>query len=173
MTVQLAARRAVVVLAAATLLSACQVSRSPITTANQVDLNRFMGRWYVIACIPTFIERDAYNAVEAYELAKDGSIETTFTFNQGAFDGPVRRYQPRGFVRDRTSNAVWGMQFVWPIKADYRIVHVSGDYRQTIVGREARDHVWIMARSPTIPGEEYAALLAIVEREGYDMSELR
>ena len=37
-----------------------------------VDLNRFMGDWYAIAHIPTFIERDAYNAVESYRLTRRG-----------------------------------------------------------------------------------------------------
>ena len=27
-----------------------------------------MGDWYVIASIPTFIEKEAYNAVESYRL---------------------------------------------------------------------------------------------------------
>ena len=43
---------------------------------------------------------------------------------------------PRGFVVDRASNAVWGMQFVWPIKADYRIAYLSEDYGQTVIARE-------------------------------------
>ncbi|HSN72991.1 MAG TPA: lipocalin family protein, partial [Steroidobacteraceae bacterium] len=40
--------------------------RDPIVTAEQVDLERFMGRWYVIANIPTFIEKGAHNATETY-----------------------------------------------------------------------------------------------------------
>ena len=51
----------------------------PIHTVDSVDLERFMGDWYVIANIPTFIEKNAYNAVESYRLAEDGTIETTFT----------------------------------------------------------------------------------------------
>ena len=109
-----------------------------------------MGDWYVIANIPTSIERGAHNAVESYRLDADGSIATTFTFREGAFDGKLKRYCPRGFVRDTRSNAIWGMQFIWPIKADYRIVYVSPDYQRTIIGREKRDNVWIMARTPQI-----------------------
>ncbi len=60
-----------------------------------------MGDWYVIASIPTFIERGAHNAVESYRLAADGTIETTFTFRAGGFDGEPKRYTPRGFVVDR------------------------------------------------------------------------
>ncbi len=154
-------------------LGACQSAQTPITTAPRVELDRFMGDWYVIASIPTFIERDAHNAVESYRLDSDGSIDTTFTFNKGAFDGPARKYTPRGFVRDRQTNAVWGMQFIWPIKADYRIVYVSPSYEHTVVGREARDYVWIMARTPEIADSDYRALLAIVEREGYDVDKVQ
>jgi apolipoprotein D and lipocalin family protein len=155
------------------ILGACQSAHRPIATAPRVDLERFMGDWYVIASIPTFLERDIYNAVESYRLDNDGSIDTTFTFNKGAFDGPAKKYTPRGFVRDTSTNAVWGMQFIWPVKADYRIVYVSAEYQHTIIGREARDYVWIMARTPEIADADYQALLAIVEHEGYDVGKVR
>ena len=132
-----------------------------------------MGDWYVIASIPTYIERDAWNAIESYKLDPDGTIATTFTFNAGGYDGPERLYTPRGFVVDRTSNAVWGMQFVWPIKADYRISYLSDDYSQTVVAREARDYVWIMARSPQLSEADYARLTDFVAAMGYDVSKLR
>ncbi len=154
-------------------LGGCQSAQVPIATAPRVDLQRFMGDWYVIGNIPTFIERDVYNAVESYRLDSDGTIDTTFTFNKGAFDGPAKKYTPRGFVRDTETNAVWGMQFIWPIKADYRILYVSEQYEHTIVGREARDYVWIMARTPLIADSDYQALLAMVERAGYDISKVR
>ncbi len=154
-------------------LAGCQASLPPIATAPHVDLERFMGDWYVIANIPTSIERGAHNAVESYRLDDDGTIATTFTFNEGAYDGPLRTYRPRGFVRDTATNAVWGMRFIWPIKADYRIVHVSEDYERTIIGRQARDYVWIMARTPHIGQSDYDAMLAIVKREGYDISQVR
>jgi len=152
------------------LLCACRSSHAPLTTA-QVDLPRFMGDWYVIANIPTRIERGAHNAVESYRLDTDGSIATTFTFRDGAFDGELKRYCPRGFVRDSNSNAIWGMQFIWPIKADYRIVYVSADYQRTIVGREKRDNVWVMARTPVLGEPELQDLHDRVAREGYDMAE--
>ena len=55
----------------------CQTMH-PIHTVEAVDLKRFMGDWHVFACIPTFIETDAFNAVESYKLAEDGTIKTTF-----------------------------------------------------------------------------------------------
>jgi apolipoprotein D and lipocalin family protein len=125
------------------LLWSCQTMK-PVQTVESVDLQRFMGDWYVIASIPTFIETDAFNAVESYKLSEDGSIATTFRFNKGGFDGPEKIYKPRGFIEDRPSNAVWGMQFIWPFKAEYRIIYLSDDYAQTIIGRTKRDYAWIM-----------------------------
>lgn len=152
------------------LISGC-ANLEPIRTAEQVDLNQFSGDWYVIAAIPTFIEKNAYNAVESYAVPHNGKIETTFRFNEGGFDGEEKVYRPTGFVSDDT--AVWGMQFVWPIKAEYTIVYVSDDYNTTIIGRRKRDYVWIMARSPSLPPEQYDALLKIVRDQGYDLSDLR
>ncbi|NJD31239.1 MAG: lipocalin family protein [Gammaproteobacteria bacterium] len=160
------------VIAVAAMLSACS-SAPTIPTAKSVDLPRFMGDWYVIANIPTFAEKDAYNAVESYRLDKDGSIATTFTFRQGGFDGPERVMHPRGFVRDHESNAVWGMQFVWPIKAEYVIAHVDPDYTETIIARSKRDYVWIMARKPVLPEADYARLVRIAAELGYDTSRLQ
>lgn len=154
------------------VLLGCQ-SMPPIHTVDQVDLERFMGDWYVIANIPTFIEKDAYNALESYRLAEDGSIETTFTFNKGGPDGPLKTYTPRAFVRDTPSNAVWDMQFVWPFKAEYRIVYLTPDYTTTVVGRSKRDYVWIMARSPVIPDADYQEILQFLQQQGYDIGEVQ
>jgi apolipoprotein D and lipocalin family protein len=155
-------------------LAGCQtLPRPPIKTVEYVDLERFMGDWYVIANIPTFLEQDAHNAVESYRLNHDGSIATTFTFRDGGFDGDIKRYHPTGFVRDTRSNAVWGMQFIWPIKADYRVIYLNDDYTQTVIGREKRDYVWIMARTPAIPDEDYARIVRLLAEEGYDISQLQ
>ncbi|MGR9036533.1 MAG: lipocalin family protein [Gammaproteobacteria bacterium] len=155
------------------LLSACAPSKSPLPLAEKVDLQRFMGDWYVIANIPTFLESGAHNAVETYRLNPDGSIATTFTFRADSFEGPEKRYEPTGYVVDHGSNAVWGMQFIWPVQADYRIIYLKPDYSQTVIGREARDYVWIMARTPQIPETEYETLLAFLKENGYDVSKLQ
>lgn len=145
----------------------------PIHTVEEVDLKRFMGDGYVIASIPTFIEKDAYNAIESYRLDEDGTVATTFSFNKGSLDGPPKAYTARGFIKDKTSNAVWGMQFIWPFKAEYRIVYLTDDYSQTVIGRSKRDYVWIMARQPSIPDEDYERILGFLTDQGYKLNDLR
>ncbi len=145
----------------------------PITTVDYVDIERFMGDWYVIANIPTFIEKDAYNAIESYAMDDAGDIETTFSFNKGSFDGERKVYRPKGFIYDKESNAIWGMQFIWPFKADYRIVYLDEDYSITIIGRNKRDYVWVMARESKIEDTKYSELLSLLKKEGYDISQVQ
>jgi apolipoprotein D and lipocalin family protein len=154
------------------IVSGCQTMK-PIHTVDNVDLDRFMGDWYVIANIPTFIEKNAYNAIETYRLDKDGTVATTFRFNKGSFDGPVKEYHPRGFVSEDPSNAVWGMQFIWPFKTEYRIIYLNDDYTTTVIGRTKRDYVWIMARTPAMPEDEYAAILNFLKDQGYDLDKVQ
>lgn len=153
-------------------LSAC-TSYPPIQTVQHVDLNRFMGKWYVIANIPTSLEEGAHNAVESYRLNSDGTVATTFSFRADSFDGEKKVYHPTGYISDKTSNAIWGMQFIWPFKADYRIVYVDPAYTKTIIGRIKRDYVWIMARTPTISEQDYQKLLTLIKQQGYDISQVK
>jgi apolipoprotein D and lipocalin family protein len=132
-----------------------------------------MGDWYVIANIPTFVEKGAHNAVETYAMSDDGTIATKFVFRKGGFYGKRKEHNPTGFVTDTRSNAIWGMRFIWPIKADYRIVYLAEDYSQTVIARNKRDYVWIMAREPSIADTDYTALVSMIGDMGYDVSKIQ
>lgn len=155
------------------VLSACASGNPTIPRVDNVDLPRFMGDWYVIAHIPSYPERDAFDAVESYRRDDDGRIRTTFTYRKGSFDAPLQTMKPIGTVVPGTGNAVWGMQFVWPIQAEYVIVDLDPNYSRTIVGRSRRDYVWLMARTPSLPPQELQAAIARIRALGYDTSRLR
>ena len=155
------------------MLFGCTMNTNKIELVKSVDINKFMGDWYVIANIPTFIEKDAFNAIESYKLNDDGTIATTFTFNQGSFVVSLKTYKPKGFVIPGSNNALWGMQFVWPIKAQYKIVYLDDDYQTTIVARDALDYVWLMSRNKTISEYELERLISMISLMGYDKNKLQ
>lgn len=74
------AAAAAVVPLAALGLTACRSTwaQKPITPVAHLDLHRYMGRWYVIAAIPSRIERHDDDPVEDYRRMPDGSICTVF-----------------------------------------------------------------------------------------------
>jgi apolipoprotein D and lipocalin family protein len=158
----------------AVFLAGCEEEGgAPMETVPYVDLDRFMGDWYVLANIPTFVEKGAHNAVENYARNPDGTIATTFTFNKDAFDGPQKVHHPKGFVLDTTTNARWGMQFIWPIKADFRVIYLDDDYGLTVIGRDKRDYVWVMGRSPEFSDADFQRMQDFIASVGYDPSKLQ
>lgn len=152
-------------------MSGCASPDSPLPTPEKVDLKKFMGSWFVHGYTPILVDKQAHNAVEHYYLNDKNEVETTYRFRDGAFDGELKTFTPKGFpVEEDSSQARWKMQFIWPFKSDYVIVHVSDDYQSTIIGHPGRKYAWIMTRDHEIKQADYDVLLQILEKAGYDTS---
>ena len=65
------------------------------------------------------------------------------------------------------------MQFIWPIKAQYKIAYLDKKYTNTIIARDALDYVWLMSRNKKIPISELTKLIDIIKSMGYDINALR
>lgn len=155
-------------------LGACSAMPSKsFPRAQQVDIDRYMGPWYVIANIPPSPTKNAYNSIERYTQGKKNQIDVDFTYREGSFDGEKKKRQPTGYVLPDTDNAIWGMQFFWPLKMQFVITYISPEYQTTIVAREKRDYAWIMARTPKISDSTYQNLVERVKKLGYDTDKLR
>lgn len=165
---RMAAVAALVTMTACSVMPPAEFPREP-----SVDVDRYMGGWFVIAHIPPGVVSDSYNNIERYARGDGNRINTTYTYREGGFSGERKSMEPTGFVIDESDGAVWGMQFFWPIKMEYTISYVSPNYQTTIVARSKRDWVWIMARTPTVDANTYADLVERVESLGYDVTQLR
>ena len=156
------------------LLTSCQDSMNePLETVQYVNIEKFMGDWYVIANIPTFLEKGATNAIESYRLNDKGEVETRFSYYKGSPKGVKKEYFPKGFIINKETNAEWKMQFLWPFKAPFLIIDLDSDYSFTVIGVPNRKYVWIMARKPAIPEDTYLAILSRLKQKGYDLSSLQ
>ncbi len=87
-----------------------------------------------------------------------------------------------GFVRDTNTNATWSMQPFWPIKAEYLVLYIQEpsqdalqnalvsprqEYQYTIIGRNKRDYLWIMARQARVQPDQLAELIDRAVAFGY------
>lgn len=152
-------------------LSSCalfQAAPDPIPAVPAVDLERFMGDWYVIGFIPLGGEKDAHNGIESYQLDDDGRIQTTYRYRDGGFDGPLTTHTPNATVEAGSGNARWGMQFIWPFRAEFVIADLDADYQHTLIARSKRDYVWLLSRQPLMPDTQFAAYRDKVAALGYD-----
>ncbi len=140
----------------------------------RIEIPKFMGKWYVIANIPTFLEIGAHNATESYQWnAKKELIEVDFRFNQGAPKGRLIKIPQKAFIHDQKTKAEWRIQLFWPFKSAYLILFIAKDDSTTIVGVPNKKHVWIMARKPHLSPVVYNKLVAKVKILGYDIAKLQ
>lgn len=145
----------------------------PMEIAPLVDLERFMGTWYVHGYTPTALDPHAFNPTETYELRADGRIQTTYRFRAGGSDGEEKEYRPVARVFDPSSKAEWRMRFFGVITAPYLILYVSDDYTETVIGHPDRNMAWIMTRHPAIDDQVYTRLVEELTRRDFALSELQ
>ena len=144
-----------------------------LKTVEYVDIERFMGDWYVISNIPTFLEKRATNAIESYRLNSKGEIETTFTFHEDSPEGDKKIYKPKGFIKNNKTNAEWRMQFLWPFKMPYLIIDLDANYNYTVIGVPNRKYVWIMSRKPSLDSKTYNIIIDKLKQVGYDIKQIK
>jgi len=168
-----ACSRATLVVAIALLASSCTItnddSRRGMRTVPQVDLERYMGDWYVIANIPNRAENNCYDSIEKYELRADGRINNQFECRDGSFDKPLeRRLDTIATVYDKSTNAEWRVRIFKVIQAKYLVVDLDPEYRWTVVGHPSREYGWVLARDKTLPAATYSSILERLRGQGYD-----
>lgn len=147
-------------------------SHDPMPTVDRVDLERFMGTWYVQVYSPLWVDRDAVNPIEHYYLSEDGSIATTYQFRRGSVEARLRTYTPTGTVYNEDANSEWRMQFLWPFKAEYLIVGLDEDYGGTVIGHPNRKYAWIMHREPDADPERLQRHKDLLTELGFDVDAL-
>ncbi len=65
------------------------------------------------------------------------------------------------------------MQWIWPIKADYRIAYLDTNYEFAIIGRNKRDYLWVMSRTPNIENTKLEELIDIAVSLGYERTKIK
>ncbi len=134
-------------LAAMLLLGGCASmggsSSRPLRPVEYVDLQRYMGGWFVIANIPYFAEKDCFDSVEGYALRADGRIENKFACRENSFDAPMKpRLKTIATVENQTSNAEWRVPFYRILQVKYFVIDLDPDYRWAVIGHPSRRYGW-------------------------------
>jgi apolipoprotein D and lipocalin family protein len=157
-----------------TVLAGCTTFRKPepLPSVDQVDLNRFLGTWHVIASVPGTFDKEAHNAVEIYTRTDKG-IQIDYQFNAGGFDGKLKNYSRRVTVNDPGINSNWDVTYLWPYKKDFRVIHLAQDYSLAVVGDVHRKNVYIMARQKQIEDTVYSDIVLMLQGLGYNVGKMR
>jgi dehydrogenase/reductase SDR family protein 12 len=139
--------------------------------AEPIDRDRYMGRWFVAASIPTFVEKDTDNSIEDYEWdAANNRVNVRFSYTKGGAPGEI--LQRATIVNAPEVNTEWSINpklagFFVPLGLGYYVLHCDTEsYEYSIVALPDKSNIWIMCRTLPMPHALYVDALRRAEGAG-------
>jgi apolipoprotein D and lipocalin family protein len=155
-----------------------QAELAPLKTVAAVDVPRYMGTWHEVAKYPNWFQRKCASSTQAtYTLQTDGRVQVLnrcktakgeWTEALGAarqIGGPT---SPQ--LKVRFAPAV--LSFIPLVWGDYWIIDLDADYQWVVVSEPKREYLWILSRTPQMPAATYQALLAKLDKLGFDLKRI-
>jgi apolipoprotein D and lipocalin family protein len=156
------------------LLTVTAHSQSTQTVA-QVDLEKYLGRWFDIASYPARFQKDCRCTTADYDMGPDSSyirvVNRCVKFKKGR--SRISEAQGKAFILEGSGNARLKVQFFWPFRGDYYIIGLAGDYSWAVVGHPRRRYLWILSRESYMTTDSYNQALQVAREKGYDLKRIR
>ncbi len=163
----------------ALLLASCSsppvnrdAAAGPLETVDNVDLDRYLGRWYEIARFPNSFEEDCEGVTADYAKRDDGMISVVNTCRKGSPDGEEKQAEGRAKIADEQTSAKLKVSFFGPFWGDYWVIGLAEDYSLSLVGEPSGRYLWILSRTQTITEEARAQALGDLQGMGYNTEAL-
>lgn len=139
----------------------------------EVNLQRYLGRWYEQARYDHFFEKGLDEVQADYALDASGAL---WVVNQG-HDARGRLHRARGkaFVPDATAPGSMRVSFVPPygwFRTPYLIL-LTDEERYALVSGAGGRYLWLLTREPHPQPEILNLLMAEAARRGFNLTRLR
>ena len=163
-------RQFVALLAAFLPVCAAASTAPALQVIPSLDLPRYAGKWFEIARLPNFFERQCVaDTTATYTLRPDGAITVLNECRRS--DGGVER--AKGIARLRSSNdpnSKLRVSFFRPFYGEYWVIALNPEYRWALVGEPQRRYLWVLSRTADMDAATLAGILDQARSQGYDVS---
>lgn len=151
-----------------------------LETVANVNLYKYLGKWYEIARFDSWFEHDCCNVTAEYALNTKGHITVVNTCYLHSPDGTKKQSIGYAKVVGQHKNSKLAVSFLprWlkfldPIfSGKYWILKLESDYSIALVGEPRRKYLWILSRTPEITAAQYNEYVAAAATMGFDMTKL-
>ncbi|GKU87169.1 hypothetical protein SLEP1_g1613 [Rubroshorea leprosula] len=143
-----------------------------------LDIKRYMGRWYEVASFPSrFQPKSGVNTRATYTLNEDGTVhvlnETWTDGKRGYIEGTAYKADPNSDeAKLKVKFYVPPFLPIIPVVGDYWVLYIDGEYQYALIGSPTKKYLWILCRQTHMDEEIYNQLLQMAKDEGYDVSKL-
>ncbi len=140
-----------------------------LQVVSHVELNRYLGKWYEIAHLPTRFQRNCTDTTATYSLSTDGNI---LVLNECKRNGKAKQAKGKAKVVDKNTGAKLKVTFFWPFYGDYWILGLGKDYEYAVVGTPNRKNLWILSRTPQMDDQVFSQIIESVKSQGFNLDNL-
>lgn len=156
-------------------LSGCKTLKSDnmdFSTIQQLDLERYMGKWYEIARFDHRFERNLVGVTATYKLMPDGKITVVNAGYKNSFDGKYKTAKAKAKQPHPNEPGKLKVSFFLFFYADYYIFELDEGYNWALVGSSSDKYLWILSRTPVLEQETLDLILNRARRRGFDTGNL-
>jgi apolipoprotein D and lipocalin family protein len=173
--------RLVIVLLAGLLLAGCATSGDDSLapkTVHSVNLKRYQGKWYELARMPMYFQRNCAQSEAHYTLKTDGDMDVlnrclTPEWKWEEAKGTATPQIPGKNDKLWVNFDNWFTRLLPGMsKGNYWVLYVSDDYQTAIVGSPNRRNLWLLSRKPEVNADTREELLSRARQQGYDTTRL-
>lgn len=145
-------------------LAGCSYSEPQIPAVSELDVKKYMGKWYEYARLPNRFEKDMVNVTAFYTLNPDGRITVG---NRGEKNGKVKTIT--GIARKAKNKAAGELEvsFFPFFYSPYRIIMLADDYRYSVVTGKECSYLWILSRTSELSPEDRKEIFSFLKK--YDL----
>ncbi|KAF1025479.1 MAG: Outer membrane lipoprotein Blc [Acinetobacter bereziniae] len=161
----------------ASVAKAANDSVNQIKTVDNIDITKYMGKWYEVAHLPNYFQRKcSANTAAEYSLNQDKTVKVLNSCqnkngNLQSSQGLAKSIND-GNSKLKVSFMPKGLQWVPFTKGDYWILRIDPEYKVALVGGPSKKYLWILSRTPHIDETTYVSYLETAKNLGYDTHNL-
>ena len=155
-----------------------QAELAPLKTVAAVDVPRYMGTWHEVAKYPNWFQKKCASSTQAtYSLQADGRVQVLnrCKTDKGEWSealGAARQIGGPASAQLKVRFAPAWLSFIPMVWGDYWIIDLDPDYQWVVVSEPKREYLWILSRTPQLPAATYQALLAKLDKLGFDLKKI-
>jgi apolipoprotein D and lipocalin family protein len=144
-----------------------------LETVQNLDVTRYMGKWYEVARYQHTFEKGLVGVTAEYSLRQDGKVTVLNSGSRGRLDGKREYAKAVARVPDPGRPSALKVKFFNLFESDYLVFGLDeAEYQWALVGNDTRDYLWFLSRTPQISAELLNKMKGMAESMGYDVSKL-
>ena len=154
------------------LVAGCTGVPDGLTPVNNLDLDRYLGKWYEIARLDHGFERGLTHVTAEYSKREDAGIKVV---NRG-YDTEKQQWKEavgKAYPVAEPTEGRLKVSFFGPFYGGYNIIELDDEkYRYSLVSGPSRSYLWILSRDPQMSPVIYSRLVKRASELGFDTSKL-